>query len=179
MEQTKKVGRKTGKGSIFYTVAMRGLVAFPKMIMHFDVAREKSLLAVEKALRTDGKLFLITQRDDSEEEPDVSGLYKVGVVAEIRQVLKLPDNTMKVLVEGMYRAEILSLSEDSGVLTAEVKRLPVHSRAKYDEKEAQAYIRSIRDVFEKYSEFAPRIPISLMESTFNAPPLSHFRSGNT
>ncbi len=164
MEQTKKIGKKTEKGSIFYTVAMRGLVAFPKMIMHFDVAREKSLLAVEKALQTDGKLFLVTQRDDSEEEPDVSGLYKVGVVTEIRQVLKLPDNTMKVLVEGMYRAEILSLSEDSGVLTAEVKRLPVHSRAKYDEKEAQAYIRSIRDVFEKYSEFAPRIPASLMES---------------
>ena len=100
MEQTRKSDKNMESENILYTVAMRGLVAFPKMVMHFDVSRDKSVAAIEKSLKKGGKLFLVTQHEAYVESPKASDLYKVGVVVEIKQALKLPDNIMKVLVEG-------------------------------------------------------------------------------
>lgn len=164
MEQTIKSDKNTEKDNIFYTVAMRGLVAFPKMVMHFDVSREKSVKAIERALKGDGKLFLVTQHEAYVDDPKSSDLYKVGVVAEIKQVLKLPDNIMKVLVEGVYKANLVRLIDDGEALRAEVKRSPAYSRAKYDEVEAEALMRSVKDVFERYSSFFPRMPKELLTS---------------
>ena len=164
MEQTIKSDKNTEKGNILYTVAMRGLVAFPKMVMHFDVSREKSVKAIEKALKEDGKLFLVTQHEAYVDDPKSSDLYKVGVVAEIKQVLKLPDNIMKVLVEGEYKANLVRLIDDGEALRAEIKRSPTYSRAKYDEVEAEALMRSVKDVFERYSSFFPRMPKELLTS---------------
>lgn len=148
----------------FYTIAMRGLVAFPKMVMHFDVSREKSVKAVERALKEGGKLFLIAQHEAYVENPKASDMYKVGVVADIKQVLKLPDNMMKVLVEGVYKANLIRLTDDGTVLRAEVKRTPTYSRAKYDVVEAEALMRSVKDIFERYSSFFPRMPQELLNS---------------
>ena len=164
MEQTIKSDKNIEEANILYTVAMRGLVAFPKMVMHFDVSRNKSMMAVEKALKADGKLFLVTQHEAYVENPKASDLYKVGVVAEIKQVLKLPDNVMKVLVEGSYKANLVRLIDDGEVLKAEVKRTPTYSRAKYDEVEAEALMRSVKDVFERYASFFPRMPKELLTS---------------
>lgn len=164
MEQTIKSDKNTDTGNMFYTVAMRGLVAFPKMVMHFDVAREKSEEAIERALKEDGKLFLVTQHEAYVDDPKASDLYKVGVVVEIKQVLKLPDNVMKVLVEGVYKANLVRLIDDGKALRAEVKRTPTYSRAKYDEVEAEALVRSLKDVFERYSSFFPRMPRELITS---------------
>ncbi|EWM53686.1 endopeptidase La [Ruminococcus flavefaciens] len=164
MEQTIKSDKNIEEANILYTVAMRGLVAFPKMVMHFDVSRSKSMMAVEKALKADGKLFLVTQHEAYVENPKASDLYKVGVVAEIKQVLKLPDNVMKVLVEGSYKANLVRLIDDGEVLKAEVKRTPTYSRAKYDEVEAEALMRSVKDVFERYASFFPRMPKELLTS---------------
>ena len=83
----------------FYTIAMRGMVAFPKMVMHFDVARKKTTEAVERAIKSGSKIFLVAQNDISVDEPERKDLYNIGVVAEIRQVLKMPDShIMKVLI---------------------------------------------------------------------------------
>ena len=164
MEQTIKSDKNTENSSVFYTVAMRGLVAFPKMVMHFDVAREKSVASIEKALKEGGKLFLVTQHETYVDNPKASDLYKVGVVAEIKQVLKLPDNIMKVLVEGVYKANLLRLIDDGETLQAEVKRTPTYSRAKVDEVEAEALMRSIKDVFERYASFFPKMPKELLAS---------------
>ncbi len=164
MEQIVKSDKSTEKNNIFYTVAMRGLVAFPKMVMHFDAAREKSVASIEKALKEDGKLFLVTQHEPYVEDPKASELYKVGVVAEIKQVLKLPDNIMKVLVEGVYKANLVRLIDEGGCLKAEVKRTPTYSRAKYDQIEAEALMRSVKDVFEKYSKYFPKMPGELLMS---------------
>lgn len=164
MEQIIKSDKNTDNGNIFYTVAMRGLVAFPKMVMHFDVAREKSVNAVERALKENGKLFLVAQHETYVDNPKASDLYKVGVVAEIRQVLKLPDNIMKVLVEGVYKANLVHLSDEGDVLKAEVKRIPTYSRARYDEVEAEALMRSVKDIFEHYASFFPRMPKELLTS---------------
>lgn len=164
MEQTIKSDKSIEEANILYTVAMRGLVAFPKMVMHFDVSRSKSMAAVERSLKEGGKLFLVTQHEAYIENPKASDLYKVGVVAEIKQVLKLPDNIMKVLVEGVYKANLVRLIDDGEVLKAEVKRTPTYSRAKVDEVEAEALMRSVKDVFERYASFFPRMPKELLTS---------------
>ncbi|MBR0141583.1 MAG: LON peptidase substrate-binding domain-containing protein, partial [Ruminococcus sp.] len=164
MEQTVKSDKNIEKGNVIYTVAVRGLVAFPKMVMHFDVAREKSVKAVEKALREDGKIFLVTQHEAYVENPKFSDLYKVGVVAEIKQVLKLPDNIMKVLVEGVYKANLVRLIDEGDVLKAEIKRSPTYSRAKYDKVEAEALVRSVKDIFERYASHFPKMPNELFTS---------------
>ncbi len=164
MEHTIKSSKNNENANVFYTVAMRGLVAFPKMVLHFDVARDKTIAAIEKALKNNEKIFLVAQHEAYVENPKASDLYKVGVVAEIKQVLKLPENIMKVLVEGVYRANLVRLTDDGETLRAEVKRTPTYSRAKIDEVEAEALMRSIKDIFERYAQFLPRMPKELITS---------------
>ena len=164
MEQTIKSSKNTENGNVFYTVAMRGLVAFPKMVMHFDVARDKSVASIAKALKEGGKIFLVTQHETYVDSPKASDLYKVGVVAEIKQVLRLPDNIMKVLVEGVYKANLVRLTDDGECLRAEVRRVSTYSRLKYDQVEAEALMRSVKDVFERYASFFPKMPKELLAS---------------
>ncbi|MBO5319517.1 MAG: endopeptidase La [Ruminococcus sp.] len=167
MEQIVKSSKNTENDNIFYTIAMRGMVAFPKMVLHFDVSRDKSCKAIEHAVKEGKKLFLVTQHEAYVDNPKASDLYKVGVVAEIKQVLKMPDHIMKVLVEGVYRANLVRLIDDGSVLKAEVKRTPTYSRSKYDEVEAQALVRSVKDVFERYSSFFPKMPKELFVSVMS------------
>lgn len=158
MEQNNK------KSNTFYTVALKGMVAYPKMVMHFDAAREKTINAVERAVKGDGYVFLVAQEEIEVEKPTEKDLFKVGVVAEIKQILKLPDNVVKVLVEGMYRAEMTSLTDEGDVLLAQVKRVPTYSRSKYNELEAEALVRTVKDIFERYTSFFPKIPRELLSA---------------
>ncbi|MBQ9078192.1 MAG: endopeptidase La [Ruminococcus sp.] len=167
MEQIVKSSKNAENDNIFYAIAMRGMVAFPKMVLHFDVSRDKSCKAIEHAVKEGKKLFLVTQHEAYVDNPKASDLYKVGVVAEIKQVLKMPDHIMKVLVEGVYRANLVRLIDDGSVLKAEVKRTPTYSRSKYDEVEAQALVRSVKDVFERYSSFFPKMPKELFVSVMS------------
>ena len=149
----------------FYTIAMRGMVAFPKMVMHFDVARKKTTEAVERAIKSGSKIFLVAQNDISVDEPERKDLYNIGVVAEIRQVLKMPDShIMKVLIEGMYRAEIVDFEDDGEVMSAKVKRLPNYSKTTPDHCETEALMRSLKDEFERYSSYFERMPKELITS---------------
>lgn len=92
-------------------LAVRGLVVFPGMIVQFDIGRKKSVLAAKAALDTDSReLFIVTQTDLSESEPMAEDLYKIGVIARIKQVVHTADNGIKLHVEGIERAEIMSLS---------------------------------------------------------------------
>ena len=164
MEQVIKSRKNSEKSNMFYTVALKGLVAYPKMIMHFDVSREKTVNAIDRAMKSGGRIFLITQKDMEVDNPAVNDLFRVGVVAEIKQVLRLPDNLMKVLVEGVYKAELLSLRDEGDVLCSEVKRVPTYSRVKYNEIEAEALVRTVKDVFERYTSFFPKMPRELLSS---------------
>lgn len=148
----------------FYTVTMRGLVAFPRMVMHFEVAREKTVNSIEKAIKGNGKIFLVAQKDAYTENPKASDLYRTGVVAEIKQVLKMPDKIMKVLVQGVYKAKLVHFTDDGNNLISEVKRMPSYSRAKYDEKEAEALVRAVKKAFELYATFFPKMPTDLIMS---------------
>ena len=101
----------------------------------------------------------MAQKDTLIDDPKKSDLYKIGIVAEIRQILKMPDNhIIKVLIEGMYKASVTELSEHNGALIAKVKKLPSYSRISLDDYEIQALLRSVKDVFEQYSSFFPRMP---------------------
>ena len=93
-------------------IALRGTTVLPEMIVHFDVSREKSIRAVEAAMLHDQKVFLLTQKDPEVETPELDDLYRVGTIAYIKQVVKLPQDLYRVLVEGLDRAEILSLEQE-------------------------------------------------------------------
>lgn len=155
---------ETKKELIMPAVAMRGLVAFPGMVMHFDVAREISVAAVEEALKNDRKIFLTAQKDVYVESPEKDDLYKIGVIAEIRQTLKTPDNIMRVLVEGIQRAKIAEFENDGRMIKCTVKKLPNYGRTKPDPVETLAIVRSVKDIFDRYSSLVPRMPNELTAS---------------
>ena len=165
--------------NVFYTIAMRGMVAFPKMVMHFDVARKKSVEAVERAIKTGSKIFLVAQQNISDGEPERDNLYDIGVIAEIKQVLKMPDSqVMKVLIEGLYRAEIIDFEDDGNVMTSKVKRIPNYSKINPDDNiRIEALMRSLKDEFERYSTFFERMPKELVASVlFEESPVKLFEA---
>ena len=88
-------------------VALRGMTILPGMIAHFDVSRSKSIKAVEEAMSKDQQIFLVTQKDVEQENPNTEDLYKVGILAQIKQIVKLQNDIVRILVEGERRAEIL------------------------------------------------------------------------
>ena len=96
---------QTLKSQILPLIAVRGIVIYPAMILHFDVARKKSISALEAAMANGQEIFLVSQKDLTVEIPTKDDLYSVGTVAKIKQLLKLPGNTVRVLVEGLYRAK--------------------------------------------------------------------------
>ncbi len=145
-------------------IAMRGLVAFPKMVMHFDIARDLSVKAVEKAVDNDRRIFLVAQKNAFIENPSEKDLYKVGVAAEIKQVLKTPDNIMRVIVEGIYKAKLISIDKSQGFIEAEIKRTINYSRAKTDDVETEAVMRSLKDAFSRYADFFPKMPKEMLQS---------------
>ncbi len=146
------------------TVPMRGTVAFPHMVMHFDIAREMSVKAVEEAMRTDRRLFLAAQRDVFVEEPGQRDIHEIGVVAEIKQTLKPQDDTIRVLVEGLYRAKLITIEREDGMLVSEVRRIPLNSREVCDDVEMMALVRAVKNIYERYSRLFPRMPKEVMIS---------------
>ncbi len=148
-------------------IPMRGVVAFPKMVVHFDVVREASVNAIEQSLKKDRKIFVVTQKDVFADEPGKNDLYKIGVIAEIRQVLKTPDDLLRVLVEGISKARLedfRQMDEGHTYYEADVKRVNNSTRSKCDAVELEALTRSVKDSFEKYSALVPRMPSELVTS---------------
>ncbi len=147
-------------------VALRGLVVFPGMFIHFDVGREKSINALKKAMDTDQEIFLITQKDVSEDDPDFSGLYEIGVVASVKQVLKLPGKSgnVRVAVEGLYRAKLVEGMVASNGSHLKALIFPVKEPSIRADKVdyAKALVRHAKDVFAAYSDFAPQMPADLI-----------------
>lgn len=155
--------KENDKKTIMPTIATRGLVAFPKMVMHFDIAREKSIKAIEQALATDRKIFLAAQKEIMIEDPSTDDIYNVGVVAEIRQSLKTPDGVVKVLIEGVYKAKALSYDTSGEYIKAEIKKLTNFKRVKEKQlNEIEATEHMVKDAFEHYTSLVPRMPDELV-----------------
>lgn len=137
-------------------VTLRGITVLPDMIVHFDVTREKSIQAVEKAMQGDQKVFLVAQRNSEVDAPEMEDLYKMGVTAVIKQVIKLPTKTVRVMVEGLSRAELLSMQTQDGCFMMTVVELE-EKLPEYGEQETEAMLRNLKDLFEVYGKAHPKI----------------------
>jgi ATP-dependent Lon protease len=134
---------------------LRDIVVFPHRIVPLFVGREKSVAALEAAMAEDKELFLVAQLDPGEDDPDRDAVYDLGVIATAMQLLKLPDGTVRVLVEGAKRARLVSLLEGDGYQKAEVELVDEEVA---DATEAQALMRSVIDQFENYAKLNKRLP---------------------
>ncbi len=140
------------------TIALRGLVVFPNNLVHFEVGRAKSVAAVEWAIAHNSNVFLITQKDLNVEDPAQTDLYKYGVVAEIKQVLRVSDDLVKVLVEGKKRARLVDLETEEKFLTGSVRPAPIRGLRAEDEIQAEALVRTLKLAFDDYAALNPRLP---------------------
>ncbi len=136
-------------------LALRGLTVFPGATMHFDVGREKSIRALDKAMERDQRIFLVTQKDILQDDPKFSDLYPVGTVVQVRQVLKIPGNSVRILVQGEYRARIVQQLKDSPYLCARVESLP-DSDFVPDTPRIEALIRQAAQLFDEFVELSQR-----------------------
>ena len=135
---------------------LRGMVVFPKAVIHFDVGRQQSVSAIKKAMKSDQLIFLATQKDPVVNEPKLIDLYSIGVVAKIVQVLKQPDDVTRVVLEGKYRARIASPVYDDKLMMAEL--FPIPEEKMPLTASDVAMIRSVKNQFEKYLDVTAKMP---------------------
>ena len=144
-------------------LALRGLVLFPHMVLHFDVGREKSLHALNMAMNGDRKIFLVAQIDQNEENPSMDGLYKVGTVAEIRQIVRSQGESLRVLVEGCYRGKLIDMFEEEHTSVGEILPYPAAGRIA-GRPFSDALVRTVKDLFDEYISLAPRMPKEIVDN---------------
>ncbi|MDO4519694.1 MAG: endopeptidase La [Eubacteriales bacterium] len=153
-------------------IALRGTTVLPGMIVHFDVSRERSIKAIENAMLHDQKVFLITQIDPEVESPGVDDLYHMGTIAFVKQVMKLPQNVIRVLVEGTDRAEIAQFKSEVPFLKAKVQIRK--DEQEYPETLRNAMHEGLRELFEQYCREGNRISKELMGQILKYDKLENF-----
>ena len=161
-------------------VALRGMTVLPGLVIHFDLSRAKSILAVEQAMMSDQRIFLVAQKEIEDDNPDYEEVYHMGCLAQIKQVTRLPENVVRVLVEGIDRARLIGFSgKEERYLIGEIEILkaPLHLNEEGHiqfregaEVEEEAMIRNLRELFMEFCSFFPRIGktmLKLFEGTFS------------
>lgn len=144
-------------------IALRGLAVLPEMIQHFDISREMSVSAVEHAMVGEQKVFLVTQRDPEKEEVKIEDLYQIGTIAKIKQLVKMPGGLIRVMVEGLDRAEMVGLQDDGPYLKADVVLSPLKEELLNDTvKEAMS--RVVKDKLEEFGNANPKTVKEFMGS---------------
>jgi ATP-dependent Lon protease len=141
-------------------IPLRGITIFPYMVLHFDVGREKSIAALEEAMISKQKIFLATQRDARVEEPGLDDIFEMGTVCSIKQILKLPGETVRVLVEGEVRAKLDHLVQAEPFFTAEIEIL--EDADEKADKKTEALMRSVRKSFDDYVKLSGSIPYEII-----------------
>ncbi len=131
-------------------VALRGLTILPGMIAHFDISRDKSLKAIEEAMQQDQKIFLVTQRDIEKDDPVADDLYTMGIVADIKQVVKLQNDIVRILVDGQSRAKLLGFTRHEEYLEAEISYFESNTYLLPDDMQ-QAMIMGVKEAFHRYA----------------------------
>ncbi|MCI5957463.1 MAG: LON peptidase substrate-binding domain-containing protein, partial [Clostridiales bacterium] len=134
---------------------LRGMMIFPHMVLHFDVGRPKSVAALEKAMMEDQRIFLVAQTDAEVDDPHAGDLCRVGTIAQIKQVLNLPGDSIRVLVEGVRRAVLGSVLQEEPCMIASVR--PVRDDAGRDTPEMKALVRTTHTFFEEYCAASMRV----------------------
>lgn len=165
-------------------IPLRGIVVFPKMVLHFDVGRKKSIKALQKAMDDDQKVFLVCQKDASVDEPNIDDMYDVGVICTIRQMMRIPGSeNMRVVVEGDERATLYSFTSVKPYIGGLVEIAgDNNSNLEISEDEDKAYQRIIKREFERYASLMPKISnevIAKVISIKNSGELADFVCSNT
>ena len=136
-------------------LALRGLMVFPHMVLHFDVGRNKSVAALEQAMMDGQKIFLVAQKDAEVEDPSVEDLCRVGTIAAIKQVMNLPGDNLRVLVEGEKRGVLHSITQEEPYLQGNIR--PDDTAVDSEDVELQALVRATQDFFENYAKTSLRV----------------------
>lgn len=138
-------------------IPLRGLVVFPKMVLHFDVGRKKSVEAIRTAMQSNQKIFLVCQKDASVDDPGMNDMYDIGVVCHIKQMIRIPNSeNLRVVVEGIERAVIVGITQTKPFVSAAVNAIK-DSDYNAGEDEEKAYIRTVRKEFETYATLMPKV----------------------
>ena len=154
--------RKSAKAVRIPLMALRGLMIFPHMVLHFDVGRPRSIAALEAAMLENQRIFLVAQHDAEVEEPGVEDICRVGTIAQIKQVLNLPGDSLRVLVEGQQRAVFKSAVQEDPYWIADV--LPIKDEAAEDDPTVQALMRTTHDFFDEYAKASMRVSPETLKS---------------
>lgn len=153
--------------TVLPAIALRGTTILPDMIVHFDVSRERSVKAIEAAMLHDQKIFLITQKNPEIETPGLMDLYQIGTIAYIKQVVKMPHDLLRVLVEGTERAELLSLEQEFPYIRAEVALFEKEEGKSLAPAVKEAMHRSIRELFHHYCMESGKVSKELVAQILN------------
>lgn len=143
-------------------IPLRGITIFPYMVIHFDVGREKSIASLEEAMIKDQKIFLATQKEAKVEDPKEEDIFKIGTVCTIKQILKLPGNTVRVLVEGEYRGKVVKFIEDEEILRVDIEE--IKDKECVEDNKCEALFRLVKKSFKEYSKFVGTISMETLMS---------------
>ena len=154
MEQPKKT-------KVLPLLPLRGISVFPYMMLHFDVGRDKSISALDEAMVKDQLIFLVSQKDAATDDPSTDDFYQVGTVSKIKQLLKLPGDTIRVLVEGMHRGRIINHIKDDPFFEVEIEEFVDQEDVQKD-IETEALMRAIFDSFEEYIKLTNRTAVDTL-----------------
>ena len=139
-------------------IALRGLTVFPNVLIHFEVSRDISIKALETAMSAGSPVFLVGQKDISVEEPELDDLYQVGTVSSVRQILRMPGDNVRVMVEGQGRGRLLQLLRTEPHLEAQVQEIPDQEASGRRTARTEALMRSTYELFSSMPSWPPRCP---------------------
>ena len=145
-------------------IPLRGLAIFPYMILNFDIGREMSLKALDEAMLEDELVFLTSQKEAEVDEPTADDFYHVGTICRVKQVIKLPGDTVRVLVEGISRGKVKEISQEEGYFKDIVEEI-IYDQDNADvDKEVEAFVRNVFDAFEEYINIGNRVSPEILVS---------------
>ena len=153
--------KNTAVASTMPVIALRGLTVFPNVLIHFEVARDASVKALEEAITAGSSVFLVGQKDISVEVPEQKDLYAVGTISNIRQILRMPGDNVRVMVEGQKRGQLVEIRQKEPYLEAEVQEIE-ESPAPRSTPKVEALMRSTYELFQHYTELAPKVSPDLL-----------------
>ena len=157
----------TYETAVMPALALRGLTIFPNMLLHFDVGRKSSIKALDEAMTSGQPIFLVSQRDLAVEEPKGEDLYNIGTVSNVRQILRLPGDNVRVMVEGTCRGRLLELTQTEPHLAARVEEIPEEKQFRRSAR-TEALIRQTYELFESYIELAPKMTPDVLLSVLSS-----------
>lgn len=137
-------------------VSLRGMVILPGMIIHFDISKSQSIRAVEEAMQKDEKIFLVTLKNKDAKEPQQEDFYEIGVIAKVRQLIKMPNNIVRVLVEGLERAGLQEIVDHSEYYLVQVQRFDEEALGEIMPQAVEAMLMSMKETIYKYCQLNPR-----------------------